>query len=122
MPVSDGKALAWVPQQVMPIVETPFDRIALDIVGPLAKCSLGYKYILVIINYATRYSEAVPLRTTTATKIAEELLKWVSGMSVPRKIIIDQGTNFMSAVMKAMCLILGIKHIHPSITPRQVAL
>ena len=31
----------------MPIIETPFDRIALDIVGPLPKTSRGHRYILV---------------------------------------------------------------------------
>lgn len=67
----------------MPFIDTPFDRIAVDIVGPLMKSSAGYQYILVMIDYATRYPEAVPLRLAAALRIAEELLKWISRVGVP---------------------------------------
>ena len=46
----------------MPIIGKPFERIAMDIVGPLPKTSNGYQYILVISDYATRFPEAYPLR------------------------------------------------------------
>ena len=55
----------------MPIIETPFDRIALDIVGPLPKTSQGHRYILVLVDYATRYPEALPLRAATAKAVAK---------------------------------------------------
>ena len=58
----------------MPIIETPFDRIALDIVGPLPKTSRGHRYILVLVDYATRYPEALPLRAATAKAVARELM------------------------------------------------
>ena len=50
----------------MPIIEVPFDHIALDIVGPLPKTSRGHRYILFIVDYATRYPETLPLRAATA--------------------------------------------------------
>ena len=60
----------------MPIIDIPFNRIALDIVGPLPKTSRGHRYILVIVDYATQYPEpppylwrrveAVPLRATAS--------------------------------------------------------
>ena len=53
----------------------PFSRIAMDIVGPLSHSRLGHKYILVICDYATRYPEAVSLRSCEAERIAEELMK-----------------------------------------------
>ena len=43
----------------MPIIETPFERLALDIVGPLPKTSRGHRHILVLVDYATRYPEAL---------------------------------------------------------------
>ncbi|XP_061118150.1 uncharacterized protein LOC133141600 [Conger conger] len=45
----------------LPIIDVPFRRIAMDIVGPLPRSSRGHRYILVIMDYATRYPEAVPL-------------------------------------------------------------
>ncbi|XP_059923375.1 uncharacterized protein LOC132469424 [Gadus macrocephalus] len=50
----------------MPLIEVPFDRLGLDIVGPLPRTSRGHRYVLVMVDYATRYPEAVPLRAATA--------------------------------------------------------
>lgn len=69
--------------QVMPIIETLFDRVALDVMGPLLKSSAGQQFILLMIDYAMWYSESVPLRVAMATWIAEELLKWMSWVGVP---------------------------------------
>ena len=43
------KSIVRNPLIPMPIIETPFDRIALDIVGPLSKTSRGHRYILVLV-------------------------------------------------------------------------
>ena len=55
----------------MPLIEVPFERLALDIVGPLPRTSRGHRSILVMVDYMTRYPEAVPLRTATAKKGGE---------------------------------------------------
>ena len=80
-----------------PVIEEPFQRIAMDIIGPLPKSCAGYKYILVICDYTTRYPEAVPLRSIDAEHVAEELMK-VFG--IPQEILTDQGTNFTSQLLK----------------------
>ena len=41
------------------IIEERFQRIAMDIVGPLIRSKSGNKFILVICDYSTRYPEAV---------------------------------------------------------------
>ena len=46
----------------MPIIETQFSCISIDIVGPLNPASsAGHKYILTVIDWATGFPEAVPL-------------------------------------------------------------
>ena len=47
----------------------------MDIVGPLPRSRSGKRFILVVCDYATRYPEAVPLRSTDAEHIAEELVQ-----------------------------------------------
>ena len=89
-----------VPLVPLPIMKEPFERIAIDMVGPLPRSRKGYQYVLVICDYATRYPEAVPLRTTDAHKVAEELIVFFSRMGIPREILSDQGTNFMSQLLK----------------------
>ena len=99
-----------VPLVPLPIMKEPFERIAIDMVGPLPRSRKGYQYVLVICDYATRYPETVPLRTTDAHKVAEELIVFFSRMGIPREILSDQGTNFMSQLLKEIYRLL---HVHP---------
>ena len=45
----------------MPLIDRPFQRIAMDVIGPLPRTRSGHKYILTICDYATRYPEAIAL-------------------------------------------------------------
>ncbi|KYO39816.1 zinc finger protein 287-like [Alligator mississippiensis] len=92
-------------------LEEDTQRVALDVIGPLPKSHNGYQYILVLVDYATRFPEAVPLGSITAPKVAEELLKWIAWVGILQEILTDQGTNFMSGVMKALCKTLGITQL-----------
>lgn len=46
----------------------------MDLVGPLPKSARGHKYILVVVDYATRYPEAIPLQNMASKNIAKELV------------------------------------------------
>ena len=94
----------------LPIIKEPFERIAMDIVGPLPRSQSGNRFILVICDYATRYPEAVPLRTINAENIAEELVKFFSRVGIPKEILTDQGSNFVSQLLTEIYRLL---HIHP---------
>jgi hypothetical protein len=43
----------------LPIISVPFSRIAMDLVRPLLKNNRVHQNILVILDYATRYPEAI---------------------------------------------------------------
>ena len=92
----------------------PFQRIAMDLVGPLPRSRSGNKYILVICDYATRYPEAIPLRSIDAEHIAEELIKVFSRVGVPREILTDQGSNFTSQLLAEVYRLLHIQPIKTS--------
>jgi transposase InsO family protein len=85
----------------------PFKRVAKDLVGPLVKTVRGHQYILVIVDDATRYLEAIPLRTAAAKGIARELFHLFSWVGI----LTDQGTAFMSRVMMDVCNLLRIKQV-----------
>uniref|UniRef100_A0A8C5CA19 Gypsy retrotransposon integrase-like protein 1 n=1 Tax=Gadus morhua TaxID=8049 RepID=A0A8C5CA19_GADMO len=99
----------------MPLIEVPFDRLALDIVGPLPRTSRGHRYILVMVDYATRYPEAVPLRAATAKAVARELMTLFSRVGIVREILTDQGSCFMSRVLKDLLSLLQIRHLRTSV-------
>ena len=84
------------PLILLPIISEPFSWIAMDIVGPLPRSRSGNRYVLVICDYATRYPEAIPLRSIDAEHIAEELIRVFARVGVPREILTDQGSNFTS--------------------------
>uniref|UniRef100_A0A9J7ZIR3 Gypsy retrotransposon integrase-like protein 1 n=1 Tax=Cyprinus carpio carpio TaxID=630221 RepID=A0A9J7ZIR3_CYPCA len=97
--------------QPLPIIGTPFERIGMDIIGPLVKSSSGHQFALVICDYATRYPEVYPLRSVQVKHIVRCLVDLISRVGVPSEIITDQGTNFMAKVMKLLYKQLGIQGI-----------
>uniref|UniRef100_A0A9J7ZV28 Gypsy retrotransposon integrase-like protein 1 n=1 Tax=Cyprinus carpio carpio TaxID=630221 RepID=A0A9J7ZV28_CYPCA len=99
----------------LPIIEVPFERIGMDIVGPLPKSARGHEHILVIVDYATRYPEAVPLRKATAKSIAQELFLLASRVGLPSEILTDQGTPFMSRLMADLCRLLRVKQLRTTV-------
>ncbi|KAL0173009.1 hypothetical protein M9458_033320, partial [Cirrhinus mrigala] len=99
----------------LPVIEVPFERIGMDQVGPLPKSARGHEHILVIVDYATRYPEAVPLRKATARNIAQELFLLFSRVGIPNQILTDQGTPFMSRVMADLCRLLKIQQLRTSV-------
>ena len=57
------KRILKVPLVTMPLMDIPFKRVAIDIVGEIFPASSrGQRYILTLVDYATRYAEAVPLK------------------------------------------------------------
>ena len=99
----------------LPIIDVPFQRLGMDIVGPLPKSSRGHRYILVLMDYATRYPEAIPLRTATGKAVARELFLLFSRVGIANEILTDQGTCFMSQVLKEMCQLLQVGQVRTSV-------
>lgn len=71
--------------------------------------------MLVIVDYATRYPKAIPLRTAVSKGIAWELFHGFSRVGIPNEILTDQGAEFMSRLMKELCALLQIKQIRTSV-------
>ncbi|KAG6926041.1 gypsy retrotransposon integrase 1, partial [Chelydra serpentina] len=90
----------------LPIIEVPFECIAMDLTGPLEKTARGHQHVLVVLDYATRYLEAVPLRNTASKTIAKELVQIFARVGLPKEILTDQGTPFVSKLMKDLCSLL----------------
>ena len=78
-------------------VGAPFERIALDIMGPLPESQQGNRYILVISDYFTRWVEAFAMADQEACTVADVLVKgFILRFGVPRQLHSDQGVQFES--------------------------
>jgi hypothetical protein len=100
-----------VPLMNLPIIDTPFKRVAIDIAGPLQRSKSGFMYILVLCDYATRYPEAIPLKNIGSKHVAEELVKIFSRVGIPEEILSDCGSNFMSQLLEEVYALLGVSKI-----------
>lgn len=87
----------------------PFERLQMDILGPLPTTMFDNKYLLVIVDCFTKWV-VFPLKNIRAHTVAEMFVNQViSRYGVPLKIHIDQGRNFESHLFQELSNILGIK-------------
>ena len=107
---SKGKA----PLMPLPAVDEPFRRIAMDIVGPLKRSKRGNKYILTLMDFSTRFPEAIPLRRVDAQTVADAMMGVFCRLGFPEEILTDQGSNFMSEIMRRVTDLLGVKQLKTS--------
>ena len=109
--VSKGK-VSQLPLGKMPIIDTPFSRIAIDLVGPIFPATeSGNRFILTVVDYATRYPEAKALKHIDTETVAESLVEIYSRVGIPREVLTDQGKQFTSDVMKEVGRLLSIKQL-----------
>ena len=100
-----------VPLGKMPLIEVPFERIAVDIVGPIHPVTdQKNRYILTVVDYATRYPEAIPLPSIETERVAEALVSIFTRVGIPKEMLTDQGTQFTSDLMKEVSKLLSIRH------------
>ncbi len=103
------------PLRPLPLMQVPFERIGMDLIGPLERSARGHRFALVLVDYATRYPEAVALRNISAKSVAEALFSMISRVGIPKEILTDQGTAFMSRTIRELYELLGIKSVRTSV-------
>ena len=110
-----GLSTSKAPLQSMPVISIPFKRVAIDIIGPLVKSDRNNRYVLTIIDVATKWPECVVLSSDiTAKVIAEALITVFSRVGFPSEILSDRGPQFISDVMSEVLNLIGIKHVFTS--------
>eukprot|EP00745_Piridium_sociabile_P039699 TRINITY_DN746_c0_g1_i1.p1 TRINITY_DN746_c0_g1~~TRINITY_DN746_c0_g1_i1.p1 ORF type:complete len:924 (-),score=128.82 TRINITY_DN746_c0_g1_i1:522-3017(-) len=99
-----------VPMVKMPVIGVPFQRVGVDIIGPIKpRSESGKKFVLVMVDFATRYPEATPLKEITAKSVADALWVMWSRTGIPGEVLTDRGTQFMSKTMEEVYDLLAIK-------------
>ena len=109
-----NKPIPKAPLRPIPVLSEPFSEILLDIVGPLPKAKSGNVYILSIIDRATRYPEAFPLRNFGAPQVCKVLVNFFTKFGLPKVIQTDRGTNFTGKYFQDRLKEWGVKHVTSS--------
>lgn len=76
---------------------------------------MGFRYVLVVMNYVTCFPEAITLKNTTARTIVVEFLKIFTQVGLPRELLTDQGANFTSLGAPTPHVRVGIKKLQTSV-------
>ncbi|XP_078054186.1 uncharacterized protein LOC144479416 isoform X2 [Mustelus asterias] len=84
----------------LPTINIPFKRVSIDVVGPLPfTTNSGKRYILMMVDCASRYPDATALVSVEADIVAMALLVMFTRVGFPEEILSNQGENFMSQLV-----------------------
>jgi hypothetical protein len=96
------------PQNPIQIVEI-FDVWGIDFMGPFPSSS-GNRYILVAIDYVSKWVEAQALPTNDARVVVKFLKKLFTRFGTPKAMISDRGTHFCNTLMEKTLARYGVTH------------
>ena len=97
----------------------PEDVLEIDLVGELPN-SNGYTHILTACDYFSRYLFAVPIRKPDAKSVVKALMQiFTQHAYVPKTIITDKCTAFISSIMTEIMKTAGIKIDHATVKHAQ---
>ncbi|GJR13097.1 reverse transcriptase domain-containing protein [Tanacetum coccineum] len=96
------------PQNAIQVCEI-FDVWGIDFIGPFPS-SRGNKYILVAVDYFSKWVEAKALPTNDARVVVKILKSLFARFGTPRAIISDRGTYFCNDQFEKVMLKYGVTH------------
>ena len=97
------------PSKITPI---PFYHISIDVQGPLPITITGKRYIVVAVDFFTKYVEARALESVDAQTIAQFIHEdIICRHGIPNQITSDRGTEFVNELITTLTKVYHIKHI-----------
>jgi hypothetical protein len=85
-------------------VQFPWQMISVDLIGPLPTSTKGYSYLLVIVDWFTKYVVLFPLRKATSSKVTECIENGIFLVyGVPQFILVDNGKQFVGNEFVKTC-------------------
>lgn len=87
----------------------PNEIVGIDLIGPLTETTRKNRYILVMIDYFTKWCEAVPIQSMDAVTVANAIIdQWICHWGAPEQLHSDRGRCFENTILQELCRILGI--------------
>ncbi len=94
--------------QSTPVVE-PGYMLGVDIMGPFPRSPKQNEYLLVVVDYFTKWVELFPMRTAKASLIARILVEEIfTRWGIPAYLVSDRGTQFTSHLLDLLCKQWGV--------------
>ncbi|XP_014506403.1 uncharacterized protein LOC106766164 [Vigna radiata var. radiata] len=93
----------------------PFAQWGMDIVGPFPTGRSQLKFLLVAVDYFTKWVEAEPLANISASQVQKFVWKLICRFGLPKYIITDNGRQFIDKKLVAFYKELGITPLTSSV-------
>ena len=101
-----------VPLGKLPLIDTPFKRVSVQLVGPIEpRSDKKSRYILTMIDYATRYPEAVALPSVETERVAEELIAMFGRVRIPSEMLIEHESRVTIEAMNEVSRLLSLQQL-----------
>ena len=92
------------------VIGYPMERVCIDLSGPLRITPRGNRYIMVICDYFTKWSQAIAIPNKEAKTVAEAYVtQWYSLWTGSTFLMSDQGSEFESQLFTEVCKLLQIE-------------
>ena len=98
-------------QPIIPL--KPFEKWGIDFVCPISPPTKGMRneYTLVVVDYVTKWVEAIAFRTNDAKNVATFLYEnIIVRFGCPIELVSDRGTHFVNEVVECLIDTYKIKH------------
>ncbi|XP_022019026.2 protein NYNRIN-like [Helianthus annuus] len=94
----------------------PFQQWGIGMVGPFPEAPGAVKFIIVVVDYFTKWVEAKALSLTSAMMVRKFIWEHIiCRFGLPLKIVTDNGTNFTSEDLQKWMKELNIEHTFSSV-------
>lgn len=94
----------------IPPGKRPFQLIHIDHLGPFETSAKKNKYLLVLVDSLTKYTQLFPCKTTNTVAVLRILDRFCTERGIPERIVSDRGTCFTSHAFETFCDDRGIRH------------
>lgn len=92
---------------------SPFEKVGIDLLGPFPKSTTGRRWIIVCVDYLTRYTETMAVASATSSDVSWFLLhSIILRHGAPRVVISDRGRQFTADVVEELLRLCGCQYRH----------
>lgn len=108
------------PMHITSTASAPFEKIIMDCVGPIPESRTGNRFMVTFQDDLTKFAECVCTPNILATTVAQAFVESiVCRHGLPKTLLTDNGTNFMSDMFQQVCRLLKINHITSTVAHPQ---
>ena len=97
-------------EMLIPEPHGVWSKVHVDLNGPLPVTARDNKYILIVVDSASKFTVLIPLPDKTAYTVARKLLDHVCyPYGIPHEIVSDGGKEFVNGILKELAVRLGVE-------------